>query len=188
MAKPERDALRDHEYDGIQEYDNPQPGWWTLLFAATVAFSLVYFVYYELGPGASVVEAYEQDLEAFRRAHPAVGSVELDEAELERLVADPDVVARGRDKFRVVCAACHGQRGEGIIGPNLTDDYWLHGGRLVDILKSIRDGVPDKGMPTWGRQLGADELAAVVAYVGSLRGTNVPGKEPQGERFVPEAK
>lgn len=190
MEKVE-DRLKDHEYDGITEYDNPTPGWWNLLFIASFVFSVLYFVHYQLGHGASVADEYTADVEeakaiAAERAL-ASASKEVTEETLGALASSPDQVAKGKAKFLVVCAACHGQRGEGLVGPNLTDGQWLHGdGSLMAIRKVVREGVIAKGMAAWESQMPPEELLQVVAYVGTLRGTNVPGKPPEGEKTGPQ--
>ena len=173
----------DHEYDGIREYDNPMPRWWVNIFWATFVFSIGYFIHYELAEkGASVEVAYAEDLRAAREvaAKQALGE-RVTEAGLAKLVANASLVEDAKVLFGERCAPCHAERGEGRIGPNLTDNAWLHGsGKLMDIYAVVSDGVPAKGMPAWNRQLTPIELTKVVAYVGSLRGSNVPGKAAEG--------
>ena len=181
----DRDRLLAHDYDGIEEYDNPLPGWWVWLFWATIAFSVVYAVYYHLGPGQSVHEQYAEDVrtaaEQQARAAAAAGTP-TDEA-LKALQGDPKVMTAAREMFAARCAACHGPQAQGLIGPNLTDEYWLHGGKLTDIYNTISEGVPEKGMVRWKDQLSPDEIRAMAAFVGSLQGTNPPNpKPPQGTK------
>ncbi len=182
----ERDRLLDHEYDGIREYDNPLPGWWVYLFYATIVFSLGYFAYYELGPGPSILARYEEEVRlaaAREGARPAPADAVSEEA-LRALAQDRTAMAGAQQVFTARCAACHGPAGQGLIGPNLADDYWIHGtGRLTDILKVVSDGVPDKGMVPWKGVLKPGDLHAVAAYVGTLRGTTPPNpKPPQGTK------
>jgi cytochrome c oxidase cbb3-type subunit III len=102
------------------------------------------------------------------------------------VMADGTSLEAGKAVFQARCASCHAEKGQGLIGPNLTDDAWIHGqGTLLDIYGTVNAGVLDKGMPAWGRQLSPLELRTVVAFVGSLRGTHVPGKEPQGAQGGP---
>ncbi|MGD8414745.1 MAG: c-type cytochrome [Candidatus Latescibacterota bacterium] len=103
--------------------------------------------------------------------------------DLDSLLADPKALAAGKEQYEAICATCHGQLGEGLIGPNLTDKYWIHGdGDLEHILNSFRVGYPEKGMPPWGNVILRDKQADLAAYVISLQGTNPPNpKEPQGE-------
>jgi cytochrome c oxidase cbb3-type subunit 3 len=100
------------------------------------------------------------------------------------MVKDSAKVKAGKDLFQVRCVACHGASGQGLIGPNLTDEYWLHGGKLTDISNTITNGVSDKGMPPWGPVMTADQIHSVVAFIRSIRGTNPSGaKAPQGELY-----
>ncbi len=182
-TRADRDRLLEHEYDGIKEYDNPLPSWWVWLFWATIVFSLGYFAFYQLGPGPSIISQYEQDVRAAaeRETRQAGGGAVVTEDSLRALVKDKAAMAAGHDLFASRCAPCHGAQGQGIIGPNLTDDYWLHGNKLTDILKVISDGVPDKGMPTWKTALKPQELNTMAAYVWSLHDTHPPNpKPPQG--------
>lgn len=169
-----------HEYDGIQEYDNRLPNWWLYSLFGTIVFAFGYWVYYQqLGAGATPLAAYEAELateKAKQAAAPAV-TPEL----LAGLAKDAKVVESGKETFATTCAACHGPSGGGIIGPNLTDAYWLHGGAPENIYATVRDGYAAKGMPAWGPTLGEEKVRAAVAYVLTLRDTNVAGgKPPQG--------
>ena len=115
-------------------------------------------------------------------APPAKPIVLLTEAELQGVDHDEKLVAAGLIKFTSTCVACHGDKGEGKVGPNLTDKFWLHGkGTLADIYATIAKGVPEKGMPAWGAMMTPEDVKALAAYVGSIRGKNLPGKAPQGE-------
>lgn len=179
------ERLTDHEYDGIREYDNPMPPWWKNLFWATFVFSIGYFLYYELGNGPNAQDEYVAEVKAYQQlqAKLALANPEVSEDALAALMGDAAVVEEGKLKYAAVCAACHGQKGEGLIGPNLTDEFWIHGdGSLTGVMKVVKEGVLEKGMPAWERQLKPDELRKVVSFVGTLRGTKVPGKEPQGEK------
>ena len=183
MDRTDRDRLLDHEYDGIEEYDNPLPGWWVWVFWATIVFSGVYVAFYHVGPGPSVIGQYEDDarLAAERAAKQTAAAGTVSEDVLAVLQRNPGAMTQAKQIFGARCAACHGDRGQGIIGPNLTDDFWLHGHTLTDIYRIIREGVPEKGMVPWKDQLQPAELSAVAAFVGTLRGTNPPGpKPPQG--------
>jgi cytochrome c oxidase cbb3-type subunit 3 len=137
-----------------------------------------------MGNGVSVEQAYAMEMEEVQkvRAEEAVAAAkDVSEEKLAALMADAAAVAAGQAKFQAVCVACHGKQGEGLIGPNLTDAAWLHGdGSLMAIRDVVVNGVVEKGMIPWGPTMAPDELNRVVAYLGTLRGTNVPGKEPQG--------
>lgn len=179
------DKLLDHDYDGIKEQDNPLPGWWLATFYITIAFSVVYYGYYELGGGPTVAQELEQELAAedlARRLAPKPSGP--DEDALKAIVADAAAGKRGKAVYSLRCASCHGTEGQGLIGPNLTDRHWIHGGDVGAVYKTIDQGVLDKGMPGWGAVLKAEELSDVLAYVWSIRGTNAAGgKAPQGEEL-----
>lgn len=181
--------LTGHEYDGIVEYDNPMPAWWRRLFWASFVFSLGYYVHYQLtGNGPSVEESYAAEMreQRERMAASALGQ-EMNEAALTRLMHDPAMMKDARSLFVARCAQCHADRGQGNIGPNLTDEYWIYGSAtLLDLLEIIGDGRPLKGMPVWSRTLRPVELAELAAYVGTLRNSNVPGRAPQGNRLAPD--
>jgi len=175
--------LMDHEYDGILEYDNPMPGWWKALFWATVAFSFGYvFWFHVAGRGTSVAQEFSEDVAQANAAAAARAMQEtVSEGALEKLMADAAMMQGAAGLFAERCKQCHGDQAQGIIGPNLTDKYWTHGrGTLMDIHATVSAGVPAKGMPAWSKQLTPAELKQLVAYVGTLRGKNVPGKPPEG--------
>jgi cytochrome c oxidase cbb3-type subunit III len=183
MSDGDRDRLLAHDYDGIAEYDNPLPGWWVWIFWATIIFSLGYWLYYQIGPGPSIIAQYDADVrdatERQAKLAPTTGAVTDDVIMV--LTKNPRAMAAAKEIFAARCLACHGPQGQGLIGPNLTDDYWLHGGRPTEILRTITDGVPDKGMVPWKDQLKPEELSMMAAYVLSLAGTNPPNpKPPQG--------
>lgn len=175
------EKLLDHEYDGIQEYDNPMPRWWKNLFWATIVFSVLYVVNVgPIGSGAGRIANYERDMAAARAKYPAAAQA-LGDAQLAALEKDPKVLALGKETFEKNCAACHRADGGGNIGPNLTDEYWLHGGRLSEVMHTVKAGVLAKGMPSWDKLLKPDQVTAVVAYIGTLRGTNPPNpKKAEG--------
>jgi cytochrome c oxidase cbb3-type subunit 3 len=180
--EPER--LAHHVYDGIVEQDNKLPLWWQLTLYGAVLFALCYWLGRRLDAIASPAQTYAADVAAQRAAEAeqvrARGTI--DDGVLATLAKDPATVAQGKDTFVTTCAPCHKPDGGGNIGPNLTDAYWLHGNKPTDIYKTVIEGVPAKGMPTWGPVLGVNRVEAVVAYVISIENSNVPGgKAPQGE-------
>ena len=181
MTNPsERDRLIDHSYDGIQEYDNPMPRWWVITFWATIVFSILYYIVPGLGLGKGRTAEYDADMAAFRAAHPA-NTGGGNPALLLAAAKNPAEVLQGKMLFAGKCAVCHAADGGGVIGPNLTDDAWLHGGTVDSIYASVNNGILAKGMPAWGKLLKADELEEVVAYVWTLHGTTpAKPKEPQG--------
>lgn len=173
-----------HEYDGILEADNGLPWWLTALFLGTTAFAVLYWFYYqEFEIGQTPLQTYAVEVER-KAAKGGVVSEELLLAMKER----PDVLATGKQLYGTNCAQCHGDRGQGQIGPNLTDGNWLHGGGELEIHAVIHDGVAAKGMPAWGPILGPQGVQQVTAFILSLRNTNVPGKAPEGTLWAPGQK
>ena len=190
--EPKEDRLLDHEYDGIQEYDNPMPRWWIWLFWATIVFAVLYwFNVPGLGVGKGRIAKYEREMaaaqEKFGSRTPVPGAGPTD-ADLIAFSKDRAKLERGKAVFTTSCVPCHRADGGGVIGPNLTDDFWIHGGKPTQILQTISAGVLDKGMPAWAATLKPDDLPAVAAYVMSLHGTHPAApKEPQGaeEKWEP---
>jgi cytochrome c oxidase cbb3-type subunit 3 len=165
-----------HTYDGIEEADNALPLWWLATFFFTVAFG---FVYFRLAPSTSAEYASEHASQLM------AGGGEVDDDMLVALAQDSGTVQTGAATFQANCVVCHGAQAQGDIGPNLTDDHWLHGGAPTSIYTTVRDGVGARGMPQWGPVLGDRALKSVVAYVLTLRNTNVSGRPPEGEVYVP---
>ena len=182
--KKQQEVVLDHDYDGIREQDNRLPNWWLATLLIAIVFGFAYWLWYQtLKAGPTPKQEYlanvqraADDAEARAKASGVV-----DDALLLTMSKNPTTVARGQATFQKLCVACHGAQGQGVIGPNLTDDYWLHGAKPTDILKTISGGVPSKGMPNWEASLGPDGVEAVAVYVLSIKGKHVPGKEPQGE-------
>jgi cytochrome c oxidase cbb3-type subunit 3 len=190
MTEPNGPKIVEHEIDGIQEYDNPMPGWWKWTFVACCVFAVGYVI---AEHGLGLIQTPQQEWAAedaiARDKAAAEAANAVTEADLTTLLADASHVSAGAAKFATTCAVCHGAGGEGKIGPNLTDGFWLHGdGTLLAIHKTVAEGVPEKGMPTWKKQMSTQELRDVVAFVGSLRGKNVTGgKAPQGQAVPAKA-
>lgn len=187
--KSEEKLLLSHEYDGIREFDNPMPKWWKWIFWGSFYFSLVYFAHYHLtGNGTSVQGSYDVEIAAAREAEAQelLKGGGASEVTLQEMAANPGLMADAKSLFVQKCAQCHGNDGEGKIGPNLTDEYWIHGdGSLMGIYAAVSDGVPAKGMPTWSRQLRLVEVMKVSALVGTMRNTNLPGpRPPEGTRLA----
>jgi cytochrome c oxidase cbb3-type subunit 3 len=173
-----------HVYDDIVEHDNKLPLWWQLTLYGTVLFGIVYWFGRRYDAIQSPAQAYQSDVAAQRAADAerARARGKVDDAMLSTLAKDPATLAVGKEVFVTTCAACHKPDAGGNIGPNLTDAYWIHGNKPTDVYKTVSDGVPAKGMPTWTPVLGETRVEAVVAYVMSIENTNVPGgKAPQGE-------
>ena len=187
MATTFENKVLDHEADGIREYDNPMPGWlWGILWGSIV-FSMLYIGFYALAFAPASMDAefkgdqldLRKQTQAYFAAHPIVPP--SSDVLLQGAV-DPKVLEVGKARFVKTCAPCHGEQAQGLIGPNLTDNRWLHGGKVAEIFGTIAKGVPAKGMPTWGRVLPPNELAAVTSFVRSVSGTNPPNpKQPEGD-------
>jgi len=178
-----------HVYDDIVEMDNPLPRWWLVTFFGTVIFGLGYFYYYEtfkIGLSPADELAADQAADIARKVAEAKKHPPMSPEQLLALSNDAAAIADGGATFRQVCSPCHGDSGEGKIGPNLTDKYWIHGGQPENVLKTITSGVPDKGMPAWESTIGPRKTQLVAAYVLSIRGKNLPGKEPQGTEEAPK--
>lgn len=183
----EQDILFDHEYDGIRELDNSLPPWWVAMFYITIGFAVVYMVYYHFGGnGPSQAEEYEMAVakaEASVEAYLSQQANLVDETNAE-LLTDEESLALGKTVFDANCAACHGMMGEGGVGPNMTDEYWIHGGGVQNVFKTIKYGVPEKGMISWQSQLRPTDMHRVASYIITLAGTNPPNaKEPQGVKY-----
>jgi cytochrome c oxidase cbb3-type subunit III len=182
----ERDELLESNYDGIQEYDNDLPRWWLYLFYVTIIFAFGYVIYAHGGYSESATARLDRnmaELAALKQAAaPKAAPASAGKAELLALTRDPAALAAGKDIFQANCTPCHGQDGQGIIGPNLTDKYWLHGGKITDLQRTVTEGVVEKGMISWKPILSAQQIDQVIAYVWTLYGTNPAGaKEPQGQ-------
>jgi cytochrome c oxidase cbb3-type subunit III len=176
--------LLDHSYDGIREYDNPLPSWWSIVFGATIAFAFLYFAYYSItGWGRSPADNYNVALAGWQsvyKAGPGGGGPNVTEEMLAAGADNPDVVARGAEVFAARCIGCHGANASGQIGPNLTDTFQLHGTTRMDLYGTILGGVAGTAMIPWGETLKPTEVISVATFVSSLRGKNLAGKEPQG--------
>lgn len=186
MAERDEDRLLDHNYDGIQEYDNPMPRWWLYIFWATIIFSPFYYLYYHGMEGRSIHDRYNADMLALfeKQAAELLAMGPIKEATLADMQSDSAMMSAASQVFTSKCAQCHQNDGGGGIGPNLTDSYWIHGGRLTDIYDTVYNGVPEKGMLSWKNSLPLSDILAVSAYVGTLRGTSPSQpKGPQGDPF-----
>jgi cytochrome c oxidase cbb3-type subunit 3 len=184
----EKDIILDHDYDGIKELDNHLPPWWTYLFYLTIIFGVFYVIAYHVTDSLPLQEEeYEIEmaeaavLAQQRMAASQASGDAFNEAELE-LSTDPDILASGGKIFTQQCAVCHKADGGGSIGPNLTDNYWIHGGDIKSVYTVIKEGVVEKGMISWKAMLSPTQMRDVANYVKSLGGTNPPdAKAPQGE-------
>ncbi|HFC01242.1 MAG TPA: c-type cytochrome [Phaeodactylibacter sp.] len=190
----EADMMLDHDYDGIHELDNKLPPWWLGMFYASLIFAPIYlFIYHGSDIGMSSAQQYEQEV---KDANIAIAAFNMKEAEVEKAegdaggitkqtvtaLTDEASLAEGKEIFTTNCVACHGKNAEGILGPNLTDEYWLHGGGVKNIFNTVTTGVPKTTMISWKGSLKPEQIQKVVSYILSLKGSNPENaKEPQGE-------
>jgi cytochrome c oxidase cbb3-type subunit III len=190
MAEYE-DKVR-HEMDGIREYDNPMPGWLMAIWWGSLIFAAAYIAFYALSFGEGSMEAEyrgqaQRELAATQAYYDAHPLVPPSPASLLAGADDPRILEVGRARFVKTCAACHGENAQGLIGPNLTDDRWIHGGSVEQIFQTIVKGWPAKGMPPWGRALKPEEISALVSYVRSVQGSHPPNsRPPEGDQAAPE--
>jgi cytochrome c oxidase cbb3-type subunit 3 len=185
----EQDIMLDHDYDGIKELDNDLPPWWKYGFYLTIGIAVVYLInFHVIGTGdlqtAEYTKAIAQaKLEVEEYMKTAANNV--DETNVKQLEGAD--IESGHQLFIANCAACHGKSGQGSVGPNLTDDYWVHGGSLADVFKTIKYGWVDKGMKSWKEDLSPVQIAQVSSFIKTLKGTNPPdAKAPQGDLYKEE--
>lgn len=184
---PDEPKLLEHEADGIRELDNLLPRWWVWLFWLCNIFAVLYMVYYHVGKWGDLQAAeYEKARAAGDKIKgEAVGKFESNLASLTPST-DPAILAQGQATYSTLCAPCHRADGGGLVGPNLCDDYWIHGSNYVDNLKTIINGVPEKGMLTWRGVLKPNEIQAVASYIYTFRGTRPPNPKPREDQAGPE--
>jgi cytochrome c oxidase cbb3-type subunit 3 len=188
-GKEEKDLMLDHSYDGIVELDNHMPPWLANVFYITIAFGVIYFTYFSvLGIGKTQIEEYEEELRIASIQAEARAALALESIDETNVVFDNSAAAMssGRSIFEANCAACHASDGGGGVGPNLTDEYWIHGGSISDIFSIVKYGVVEKGMIPWQDQLSPEEMQNVSSYILTLVGTTPANpKAPEGEKYEP---
>lgn len=183
IFEDEKDLVLDHDYDGIKELDHPLPFWWVMIFGITIAVSLPYYFYYTHADGPSIRQELTEKMEHIEEKRAAYEAKQggFDVDKMKAFFATDEGKKLGAKVYRRKCMACHGDKLQGSIGPNLTDNYWIHGkGDVAGVYKTVKEGILDKGMPAWGTVLKENEMQAVIGYVMSFKGQNNPGKEPQG--------
>ncbi len=186
----EKEIMLAHDYDGIQELDNRLPRWWIWGFYISIVFAGVYLYRYHVAHSAplskeeyeiAMVQA-EQQKEAYLKK-----SANLVDENTVTLLTDAAAIQEGEKMYAGNCAPCHGDKGQGVVGPNLTDSYWLHGGSIHDVFKTIKYGYPEKGMKSWKDDFSPVQIAKIASYIKSLHGTNPSNaKEPQGDLYKEE--
>jgi len=188
----EKDILLDHDYDGIKELDNDLPPWWKYGFYFTIVAAVIYmFNYHIFKTGALQIDELKAELaqaDIQMKEYKAKHANLIDENNVTLLTEAADI-EEGKGVFASKdCKACHGANGEGTsIAPNLTDDYWIHGGSIQDVFKSIKYGWTEKGMKAWGQELSPRQMHVLASYVKSLRGSNpANAKAPEGTIYTEE--
>jgi cytochrome c oxidase cbb3-type subunit 3 len=186
-AHEEAKLTLDHNYDGIRELDNNLPPWWLYGFYACIVFSFIYIYRFHVSHSApSSLQEYEMAMaqaEVEKQAYLKSAANNVDENTVV-LSTDANALGEGKKLYTSSCAPCHGAEGQGTVGPNLTDDYWLHNGSIKDVFKTIKYGVPEKGMKSWKDDFSPVQIAAIANYIKSIHGTKpANSKEPQGDLF-----
>ena len=177
-----------HAYDGIEEYDNPLPGWWKWMFVCSIIFSVFYAMYFHMGaPGRSVADQYERALAANTLLQfEEIGELTADEQTISEYMGKESWLKVGQIVFKTHCISRHGRNGEGKVGPNLTDEYYKHLKDLEGIARVIKKGAANNAMPAWENRLNhPNEVVLVSAYVASLRGQNASGGKPPEGSIIP---
>lgn len=180
-------VVGDHDYDGIKELDNPVPPWWTVAFMSSILFGLVYITRYhvlDMSPlqAQELTIAQEEAAKAIAK-YRATAAANVDENTVK--MGDALAIENGRSLYKVHCVACHGPDGQGGVGPNMSDRYFLHGGDIQSIFKVIKYGVAEKGMKSWKEDFSPTQIAQLASFVKSLIGSNPPNqKEKQGELYA----
>jgi cytochrome c oxidase cbb3-type subunit 3 len=182
----EADLLLDHDYDGIKELDNALPPWWKYGFYITIVVAVFYLLKFEVWhTGMNPTEEYNTEMTTAKietEAYLASAKENVDENSVTEL--DVAGIAAGKAIFAKTCVPCHLAEGQGLVGPNLTDEYWIHGGGIKDIFKTIKYGYPDKGMQSWQSTYSPVQMQQLASYIRSLKGTNPPNpKAPQGDLY-----
>jgi len=183
----EDEILLEDDFDGIKELDNKIPPWFNLLFLITVVIAVIYMLnFYVFRTGKLQYQEYQEEMQeaAIQKAELIKSGAFINENTVARLT-DESSLSIGENIFKANCVPCHGPEAGGVIGPNLTDDYWIHGGGIKNIFHTITYGVPAKGMINWQMQLNSKQIQEVASYIMSLHGTHPSNpKPPQGEKYV----
>lgn len=184
--------LTDHVYDGIQEFDYPLPGWWLFLFWFFIVISPFYLLYFHCGAkGRSIHDSYNREMASvFEKRFEKMGTLSADEASMLEIMSEhPDWLKAGKAVYQTNCVGCHGSNGEGVVGPNLTDEHWKNVRGIEDIVKVVKLGAANGAMPAWEKRLShPNQIILVAAYVASMRDRPVSGKPVEGAKIGPWQK
>ncbi|MDH5414299.1 MAG: c-type cytochrome [Flavobacteriaceae bacterium] len=186
VFEDEKKILLDHNYDGIRELDHPLPRWWVVTFWVTIIFSVPYYMAHTFFGAESIKEELASDMKEISQLKQSTGGGDgFDLEEYNAYVATLGENKSGKKVYKRKCAACHGVAGEGGVGPNLADNFWMHGnGSEATIFETINNGIPDKGMEAWATKLSKEKRYAVLKVLMDFKGTNPEGaKAPQGSEF-----
>ncbi|MFT5300236.1 MAG: cytochrome c oxidase cbb3-type subunit 3 [Mariniblastus sp.] len=182
-SNPPGENLTGHSYDGIQEYDNPLPGWWKFLFWLFIFFAPLYYVYFHFGvDGRTIHDQYDRHMASIvTLKFKEIGDLTADRATITKYMNKPEWLAVGKVVYSTNCVSCHSANGEGNVGPNLTDDNWKNVRHVEDIANVIAEGAANGAMPAWKNRLSHPNLVVLTAaYVASMRANPVAGKAPEG--------
>ena len=192
-VEKEETIMLDHNYDGIRELDNHLPPWWKWLFIGSIIWGVFYLIAYHVTSSLPLqIDEYNTEVadaeEQIRKLKAANPGAVIDENTVI-LTTDVAALADGKETFNNICASCHRVDGGGDIGPNLTDQYWKHGGSIKDVFLVVKNGVPNTNMVAWGGALSPEKMQNVSSYLLTMQGTNPPNaKAPEGDLYVPEAE
>ena len=196
QEEPEIDELTNdrylggHEYDGIRELDNRMPRWWLYLFYITIIFAVVYMLGYHVTNWWPLQEEeYNIEMAAQAEVEKANPAPVVDLVNMVPMTAETDLAA-GLDTYKKICSVCHGQNGEGLVGPNFTDQYWIHGDTInntisiKNLYQVVIDGVIEKGMIPYKDQLSPVQIQQVLSYILTMQGTSPANqKAAQGAKY-----
>jgi cytochrome c oxidase cbb3-type subunit 3 len=188
-VEKEADVLLDHDYDGIKELDNALPPWWKYGFYITIVIGIIYlFNFHVWGTGKNPDQEYADQMAEGLRLEEQYKARTKDIVDENNLtLSDAEGIADGKALFTQSCVACHAADGGGGIGPNLTDKYWIHGGKLNEVYKTIKIGYPEKGMQSWQSMYSPLQMKNLASFVKSLQGAKTANpKEPQGDLMQDE--
>jgi cytochrome c oxidase cbb3-type subunit 3 len=189
----EATLVMEHDYDGIRELDNHLPPWWKWLFYVCIIWSVFYLLAYHVFNSLPLqtseynteVASADLEMQKLKAANPGA---KIDEATVEA-TTDAKMLENGKSTFLNTCSSCHRKDGGGDIGPNLTDEYWKHGGSIKNIFKVVTNGVPGTNMVAWGSVMSPEAIRNVASYVLTLQGSKPANpKKPEGDLYKPEPK
>jgi cytochrome c oxidase cbb3-type subunit 3 len=187
----EADIMFHHDFDGIKELDNKIPPWFNFIFYGTMVFAAVYLLnFHVFGTGKLMIDEYLDEVRtANEKRDELIKSGAFINENSVTLLTDEVSLMNGKNTFIANCTPCHGPDAGGIVGPNLTDKYWIHGGGIKNVFTTIKYGVPVKGMISWQTLMNPKKMQEVASYVLSLQGTNPPaGKPPEGNLYIDSTK